>query len=90
MKIEKFINYKNLDKNLLNFSKNYLAAKPFPHVIIDNFLEYECMANTLKGFKNVNWASYNHFNEKKSGNKTTNFDPLLKKTIEALNSKEFL
>ena len=90
MKIEKFINCKNLDKNLLNFSNNYLAAKPFPHVIIDNFLEYECITNTLKGFKNVNWASYNHFNEKKSGNKTTNFDPLLKKTIEALNSEEFL
>ena len=27
---------------------------------------------------------------RKSGNKTTNFDPLLKRTIEALNSEEFL
>ena len=44
----------------------------------------------MRGFENVNWASYNHFNEQKSGNKNTKFDSRLKNTIEALNSKDFL
>ena len=90
LKIADFINIKNLEKNVHNLSKRYLIAKPFPHIVIDNFLKKNCILNTIEGFKNVNWASYTHFNEKKSGNKTTNFDPLLGKTIDALNSDEFI
>ena len=90
MRAESFINCDNLDANISKLSKQYLNAEPFPHIIVDNFLINNCLVNTLKGFKNVNWASYNHFNEKKSGNKTTNFDPLLQRTIDACNSKEFI
>ncbi len=90
MDLNKFVNCEQLDKNLYNYSKNYKNAKPFPHIIIDNFLDKECIKNTLKGFTKVDWASYSHFNERKSGNKSKNFDPSLNNTIKSLNSKEFL
>ncbi len=90
MNLSNFIECENLDKNINKYSKEYLNAKPFPHIVIENFLKEDCIRNTLQGFKNVNWATYSHFNENKSGNKNTNFDPLLGNTIDALNSKEFL
>ena len=90
MRLEKFINCKNIDKDISGLSEKYLIADPFPYIVIDNFLKDSCIANTLEGFKNVNWTSYNHFNEKKSGNKTKTLDPLLQKTIEACNSDEFI
>ena len=90
MKIQSYINCENIDKNLSNISSQYLIAEPFPHIVIDNFLKENCISNTLKGFKKVKWSSYNHFNEKKSGNKTNKLDPLLQKTIEACNSEDFI
>ena len=87
---ENIVNYEELDLKIKNLAKDYCKAKPFPHVVIDNFLKEQCIQNTLEGFKTVNWASYTHFNERKSGNKTKNFDPLLQKTIDALNSEDFL
>ena len=90
MSLESIINSKYIDNNISNLTKEYCIADPFPHIVLDDFLQKNCMQDTLKGFKSVNWASYTHFNEKKSGNKTTNFEPSLQKTIDALNSKEFL
>ena len=90
MKLEKFINHKKIYQNLRNYSEKYTKGEPFPHIVIEDFLQEKCILNTLEGYKNVNWATYSHFNENKSGNKNTNFDPLLKNTIEALNSDDFL
>ena len=90
MSIEKFINLEKIDKNLKKYFKKYNKAYPFPYIILDNFLTEECISKTLEGYEKVNWTSYNHFNENKSGNKTTNFDPLLSDTIGALNSRQFL
>ena len=84
------MNFDYSDKKLYDLSKNYLISKPFPNIIIDDFLTQNCIKNTIEGFKKVEWASYTHINEKKSGNKKTKFDPLLQKTIEALNSDEFI
>ena len=90
MDLNKYVDCKQLDKNLYNYSKKYKHAKPFPHIVIDNFLNEECIKDTLRGFTKVDWTSYSHFNEKKSGNKSKDFDPLLNNTIKFLNSKEFL
>tara|TARA_Y100000739_G_scaffold226367_1_gene233783 strand:+ start:448 stop:1281 length:834 start_codon:yes stop_codon:yes gene_type:complete len=90
MSIENFINLESIDKNLKKYFKKYNEANPFPHIILDNFLTEDCISKTLEGYEKVNWTSYIHFNENKSGNKTTNFDPLLSDTIGVLNSREFL
>ncbi len=90
MSIENFINLESIDKNLKKYFKKYSEADPFPHIVLDNFLTEDCISKTLKGYEKVNWTSYIHFNENKSGNKTTNFDPLLSDTIGVLNSREFL
>ena len=90
MNIQNYLNCEKLDKNISEYAKKYKRASPFPHIIIEDFLKKDCINNTLKGFKNVNWASYNHFNENKSENKSIDFDPLLNNTIKALNSKAFL
>ena len=90
MKLDSFVNCEEIDENMSDLKRKYFLAKPFPHIVIDNFLNLDCLENTLNGFKTVNWASYTHFNENKSGNKTNNFDPLLQSTIDALNSREFI
>ena len=90
MNITDFINCKEIDENITEYSKKYIKAEPFPYIVIDDFLKKECIHNVIKGFESVNWASYNHFNEQKSGNKNKNFDLCLKNTIKALNSKDFL
>ena len=88
--IDDFINSRNFGKKISNLSTQYLNAKPFSNIVIDDFLKEKCIYDTLEGFKKVNWASYNHFNEKKSGNKTKTFKPSLQNTIDALNSDEFI
>ena len=62
--IDNFINCGNFGKKISNLSKRYLNAKPFSNIVIDDFLKEKCIYDTLEGFKKVNWASYNHFNEK--------------------------
>ena len=57
MDLNKYVDCKQLDKNLYNYSKKYKHAKPFPHIVIDNFLNEECIKDTLRGFTKVDWTS---------------------------------
>ena len=90
MNINDYVNCDNLDRQINSSPELYLKAKPFPHIVLDGFLQEKCITETLLGFENVDWAVYAHYNEKKSGNRSKDFDPRLKSTIDALNSAEFI
>ena len=64
MNINSFINQKKFIKSLKNFNKQ----KPFPYVVLDNFLKKDVAIKVKKNFKNLEekklW-SYNNFCEVK-------------------------
>lgn len=75
--------------------KSFLNASPYPHIVIDNFLDEDSANKLLKEHAddeiNKNWGSYVHFNEKKSG--ITKYDLMgsnTKKTIDSFSNNEFI
>lgn len=72
----------------------YQNAKPYPHIVIDNFLEKEVALKGSELFPQIEdsgWIHYLHVNEKKHGlNKTDLLPRYFKNLIEELNSKEFI
>lgn len=95
-KVESFFSLKpeKLEKILLENKKSYLQGKPFPHIVIDNFLKKSSVDEALKdfpGIENNSWIHYLHYNEKKHGlNKSERFPFSIKKIIDELNSDYFL
>jgi len=77
----------------------YNTAKPFPHIIIDNFLPIEVAEQILKTFPNKNSKDFNQpdykkFQQKKLGQVQksyfVNIDPWLRYILYELNSMVFL
>jgi hypothetical protein len=73
----------------------YQSAHPYPHIVIDNFLNPVELQRCVEEFDQLNnsegWINYVHFNEKKRGlNKAELLPPHIKKTIDALNTPEML
>ena len=85
-------NYKNPSQAV---KKNFLIAEPFPHLVLDNFLDTR-IANKLlveheSQGESKSWGAYNHFNERKSG--ITKYDMMgetTKAVIDELSSQSFL
>jgi Rps23 Pro-64 3,4-dihydroxylase Tpa1-like proline 4-hydroxylase len=72
----------------------YVNADPFPHIMIDNFLnaeELDKVVAELKGFNTKEWINYIHVNENKRGfNIYDELPTEAKGLIQELNSEEFL
>lgn len=73
----------------------YQSASPYPHVVIDNFLDPVALQKCVEEYDQLNhsdgWINYVHFNEKKRGlNKAELLPAQIKKTIDALNTPQFL
>ena len=89
MLINKYININKLNNSLKNFSK----GKPFPHVVIDNFLLEKTANQVLDNFKvNDNWTNYSFVNNYKKYGLTErkHLDKNCNEVFEELNSREFL
>ena len=92
--MNKIINYKNFNKKKINkFNKDFKSLKPFPHIIIDNFLNEKFAHKLLNHFTiNKNWINYSFvnnfkkygFNDRKKMNKELNL------LFNSLGSKKFL
>ena len=72
-----------------------MIAEPFPHVVLDNFLDTRIANKLLVEHKSQgdskSWGAYNHFNERKSG--ITKYDMMgetTKAVITELSSQSFL
>lgn len=72
----------------------YAAAKPFPHVVIDDVLPAEVFARAAAEFPPIDdpgWDGYLHVNETKFANpRPASWGPTLQTLADALNSRDFI
>ncbi len=88
-------NYDKWNNELNELSKQYQGASPYPHIVLDNFLNPEGLDECIAAFNKLNeadgWINYTHYNEKKKGlNKLELLPDAIKGTINELNSPGFL
>ena len=91
----KIFEYTKWIRELPELSKQYKHANPYPHIILENFLNTEILNECVSEFNELNktdgWINYVHYNEKKRGlNKIDSLPDTIKQTINELNSPEFL
>lgn len=80
--MNKVINYNNYSKKQITIlNKKFLAAKPFPHIVLDQFLDNKFAHKILDHYKiNNDWINYSFvnnfkkygFNDRKKMNKDLN------------------
>lgn len=89
-----FINYEKWENLLPEMSKAYSSANPFPHIIIDNFLESDSANRITEEFPKIDsgeWINYLHINENKYGkNKVENLSTNIKSLLKDLNSERLI
>lgn len=87
--------YATWNSRLPELSSRYQHASPYPHIVLENFLDPEVLNDCIDEFNKLNetdgWINYKHYNEKKRGlNKLELLPETIKGTINELNSPEFL
>ena len=93
--MEQIFNYTEWNKKLPELSKRYQSADPYPHIVLENFLNSETLDQCSEEFNALNkadgWINYLHYNEKKKGlNKFDVLPTTIQHTISELNSQEFV
>ena len=83
-----------LEKDLGTLHSIYQSATPYPHVVLDNFLEPGAAEAAIKEFPPIdpeNWNNYLHANERKFSNTDpATWGPTLRGILEVLNSPRFV
>jgi len=86
--------YEKWTPSLGALKKNYQEASPFPHVMLDNFLDPATAAMAMRDFPSVHsseWVDYRHYNTKKLGqNKRESLPAIHLRIIDELSSEKFL
>ena len=93
--VTQIFDYAKWNSELPELSKQYQSASPYPHIVLENFLNPEALDECIAEFNKLNesdgWINYAHYNEKKKGlNKLDLLPEAIKGTINELNSPEFL
>ncbi len=83
------------NSQLSNISGKYQDANPYPHIVLENFLNSQVLDQCITEFDRLNeadgWINYVHFNEKKRGlNNLEQLPPTIQQTIKELSTPEFL
>lgn len=82
------------EKQIPELKEKYHTDRPFPHIVLENFLEEDAAKKAYESFPSVKddgWIHYVHFNEKKHGlNKKDLLPEYIKTVIADLNSPRFL
>lgn len=83
-----------LEKTAEQYHEKYVNAKPFPHVVIDNFLPEEVLNKVLDEFpgsKQIDWIDFDGDVQKKLGSKTEEqMGPFTRFLMYQLNSATFI
>jgi 2OG-Fe(II) oxygenase superfamily len=90
----RLLDFDGLEAKVVRLSNDYRRASPYPHIVIDNFLEpgvAEEAANEFPPLNPATWNNYLHVNERKF----SNIDPdtwgsTLQAILEDLNSPRFV
>jgi len=93
--LTQIFDYKKWNDQLPELSKRYQDASPYPHIVLENFLDPGVLDECIGEFNTLNetdgWINYTHYNEKKTGlNKLDLLPETIKATINELNSPPFL
>lgn len=93
--LAKIFDYTAWNNRLPELSKQYQDADPYPHIVLENFLDVGWLSQCVDEFNKLNetdgWINYTHYNEKKMGlNKIDLLPSAIKTTINELNSPQFL
>ena len=74
--------------------ERYCTARPFPHIVLDDFIDASTFADAVTEFPNDTdeaWTNYLHVNERKFGNThLETWGPTLQSVAESLMSPPFL
>ena len=88
------IDLDRLEASLTGRRDEYAGAQPFPHIVLDDFLEPDCLALAVREFDSVDspdWIGYVHYNERKYCNPNIDsWGPTLRSVAETLNSDRFV
>ena len=91
---EKIVNLPKWLAKLESQKATYKKAAPYPHIVLNNFLEDWAARKAMDVFPKVQdkgWIHYLHVNEKKHGlNKMDLLPAFIQQLIQELNSKEFV
>jgi hypothetical protein len=92
---KKIFDYSKWNSRLGEIGKQYQQNSPYPHIVLENFLNPEALDQCIAEFNKLNetdgWINYVHFNENKRGlNKIDLLPETIRSTITELNSNEFL
>jgi hypothetical protein len=83
-----------LEKEIDRLREAYQAASPYPHIVLDDFLEPPVAQAAMAEFPSVNpeqWTNYIHVNERKFSNTdASTWGPTLQCVLEELNSPRFV
>lgn len=87
--------YQAWNSQLPDLGKKYQSAAPYPHIVLENFLNPAVLDKCIAEFNTLNetdgWINYKHYNEDKRGlNKLDLLPETIKGTINELNSPAFL
>lgn len=89
-----FLKLESLSKNLRARKSEFQNAQPYPHLIIDDFLDTDIAKEGELQFPDINgngWIHYLHYNEKKHGlNKKELLPKYFQSLIDELQSEAFL
>lgn len=90
----RIFDYDKWEAKLSELRKEYRTETPFPHIVIDDFLEPASARTAMESFPGVRdegWIHYVHFNEKKHGlNKMDLLPEYIQTVIAELNSDRFV
>jgi hypothetical protein len=88
------LDFDQLEQNAVRLAAQYQAASPYPHIVIDDFLEPEALEAAIAEFPPLEpgqWTNYLHVNERKFSNTDpSTWGPTLQRILEVLNSPRFV
>ena len=88
------IDMERLEEDLDALRAKYQSAEPYPHIVLDNFLEPAAARAAMEEFPPLDpaeWNNYLHTNERKfSHTDPDTWGPTLREILEQLNSPRFV
>lgn len=91
---QEFVSQSRLEESLATKGLQYRAAKPFPHIVIDNFIDPDMLQKVAEEFSTSDRAGWHHSegpHEKKSSSEDEQpFGPFTRALVHVLNAGPFV
>ena len=88
------VDYARLDARLEAVAREYPQAEPYPHVVLEDFLDPAVARQVMQEFPPVDpsaWINYTHVNERKYGKSDRrSFPSTIGRVVDELNSPRFV